>query len=240
MARARALPGSGSSNARVGASPRDLESRRSGADQRRRRRRRPCCRKGDLAYRWQRARVEHRVDSRLDDAQWQDLRHRVFLGSRGGPRSRPPVGARRSRRLLSLRDTARAMSQENVEIVRAAFDAFSRGNMETFLGLMDPEILVMQPPEVPDGTTRHGHAGVMEAIAAWPEQWDDFQIEIAQIIDAGNRVAVKTHQRARGKGSGVAVEDDIWFVAGFRNGKVAEWRMFGAKSQALEAAGLSE
>ena len=40
--------------------------------------------------------------------------HGVLLGSRGGPRSRGAVGARRSRRLLSLRDTARAMSQENV------------------------------------------------------------------------------------------------------------------------------
>ena len=36
------------------------------------------------------------------------------------PRSRGAVGARRSRRLLSLRDTARAMSQENVEIVQAS------------------------------------------------------------------------------------------------------------------------
>ena len=32
----------------------------------------------------------------------------------GSPRSRRPVGARRSRRLLSLRDTARAMSQETI------------------------------------------------------------------------------------------------------------------------------
>ena len=39
-------------------------------------------------------------------------------GARRGPRSRGAVGARRSRRLLSLRDTARAMSQENVELVR--------------------------------------------------------------------------------------------------------------------------
>ena len=129
------------------------------------------------------------------------------------------------------------MSQENVEIVRAAFDAFSRGDMETLLGLMDPEIVVMQPPEVPDGTTLHGHAGVLEAIAAWPDQWDDYQLEIVQIVDAGSHVAVKTHQRGRGKGSGVAVEDEIWFVTGFRNGKVVEWRMFGAESQALEAAG---
>ena len=92
------------------------------------------------------------------------------------------------------------MSQENVEIVRAAFDAFLRGDMETLLGLMDPEIVLMQPPEVPDGTTLHGHAGVMGAIAAWPEQWDDFQIEIGQIIDAGDRVAVRTHQRGTRQG----------------------------------------
>ena len=45
------------------------------------------------------------------------------------PRSRGAVGARRSRRLLSLRDTARAMSQENVEIVAGdACDAWNRGD----------------------------------------------------------------------------------------------------------------
>ena len=38
-----------------------------------------------------------------------------------GPRSRGAVGARRSRRLLSLRDTARAMSQENVEVVARGY-----------------------------------------------------------------------------------------------------------------------
>jgi ketosteroid isomerase-like protein len=132
------------------------------------------------------------------------------------------------------------MSQENVEIVRASFDAFYRGDMELLLEVMDPEIVVMQPPEVPDATMLHGHAGVMEAIAAWPGQWDDYQIEIAQIIDAGDHVAVRTHQRGRGKGSGVEVEDDIWFVLRFRDGKVAEWRMFGAEGDALAAAGLSE
>ena len=40
-----------------------------------------------------------------------------MLSRHGSPQSRGPVGARRSRRLLSLRDTARAMSQENVEIL---------------------------------------------------------------------------------------------------------------------------
>ena len=49
----------------------------------------------------------------------------VEYSERGrSPRSRGAVGARRSRRLLSLRDTARAMSQENVEIVRRVVRGF--------------------------------------------------------------------------------------------------------------------
>ena len=48
-------------------------------------------------------------------------RRRHVPGASRSPRSRGAVGARRSRRLLSLRDTARAMSQENVEIVRGRY-----------------------------------------------------------------------------------------------------------------------
>ena len=132
------------------------------------------------------------------------------------------------------------MSQENVDLVRAAFDAFFRGDTESMLHLMDPEIVVTQPPEVPDGRTLHGHAGVMEAIAAWPEQWDDYRIDIVELVDAGDHVVVKTHQRGRGKGSGVEVEDEVWFVAAFGNGRITEWRMFGTEREAFEASGPSE
>jgi triphosphoribosyl-dephospho-CoA synthetase len=40
------------------------------------------------------------------------------------------------------RDTARAMSQENVEIVRAAFEAWNAGNMDAVRELHDPDVIV--------------------------------------------------------------------------------------------------
>ena len=55
------------------------------------------------------------------------IRWCVFSDHCGSPRSRGAVGARRSRRLLSLRDTARAMSQENVEIVTPCSRRGTRG-----------------------------------------------------------------------------------------------------------------
>jgi ketosteroid isomerase-like protein len=132
------------------------------------------------------------------------------------------------------------MSQENVEIVRAVFDAYFRNDMESVLRLIDPEIVVTQRPELPDAMTRHGHDGVIEAIRAWPNQWDDFRVEVVQIVDADDHVAVRTHQHGRGKGSGIEVEDEIWFVFAFRNAKVAEWRMYNSRAEALQAAGMSE
>ena len=56
------------------------------------------------------------------------------------PRSRGAVGARRSRRLLSLRDTARAMSQENVEIVQRFYDAWLRDEFPGPLSLWTPKL----------------------------------------------------------------------------------------------------
>src|SRR5437660_6366819 len=64
------------------------------------------------------------------------------VGSRGGAGSPGAVGARRSRRSLSLRDTARAMSQENVEVVKAALEAWNAGDMDAFSEMYDPDAIV--------------------------------------------------------------------------------------------------
>ena len=46
------------------------------------------------------------------------------------------------------------MSQENVETVRTAFDAFARGDIEGVLRLCDENIVVTQPEELP-GVSRN-------------------------------------------------------------------------------------
>ena len=133
------------------------------------------------------------------------------------------------------------MSQENVEIVRAAFDAFERGDMEGVLRLCDDDIEITQPAELP-GVSRHqhGHAGVLEAFAIWPEQWDDFRIEMVRVDDIGDHVMVTTRQRGRGKDSGAEVETYFTFLFSIRAGKIAEWRIFMREAEALEAARLRE
>jgi ketosteroid isomerase-like protein len=133
------------------------------------------------------------------------------------------------------------MSQENVEIVGNAFGAFTRGDIEGVLRLCDEDILITQPRELPGvSQQQHGHSGVLEAFSIWPEQWDDYRMEILRMVDSGDHVVVTTRARGRGKQSGVEVEMEFSFAFCVRNERIVEMRIFMREDQALEAAGLSE
>lgn len=129
------------------------------------------------------------------------------------------------------------MSEENVATVRRAFDAYAEGDIDAILRLCAEDIVITQAQEVPWGSQhQHGHEGVIEAFGIWPEQWDDFEIEIERIVaDPDDHVVVATRQSGRGKQSGVDVEMDFTFLFTVRHGKIAEWRIFVQESQALAA-----
>jgi ketosteroid isomerase-like protein len=134
------------------------------------------------------------------------------------------------------------MSEENVEIVRNAFAAFERGDIEGLLRLCDEDIVITQPPDLPGvSPEQRGHRGVLEALAIWPEQWDEYRIELLRVDAApGGKVFVAQRSSGRGKQSGVEVNMDFSFVFTVHEGKISEWRLFMQEEQAVEAAGLSE
>jgi ketosteroid isomerase-like protein len=134
------------------------------------------------------------------------------------------------------------MSQENVEIVRKVFAAFDRGDIEAVLHLCDEDIVITQPAEVP-GISRQqrGHQGVLEAFSIWPEQWDDFRVEVLGLTAAPtDKVMANIRTIGRGKQSGVEVDMGFSFVFTVRDEKIIEWQLFLREDQALGAAGLSE
>jgi uncharacterized protein len=133
------------------------------------------------------------------------------------------------------------VSQENVEIVRSAFDAFERGDITGVLRLCDPDIEITQAADVV-GVPRHqhGHAGMLEAFAAWPEQWDDYRTEVISMTDLGDQVMVNQMSRGRGNDTGVPVEMPFTFLFLVRDGKITEWRIFTREDEALKAVGLEE
>jgi ketosteroid isomerase-like protein len=127
-----------------------------------------------------------------------------------------------------------------VNLIQAAFRAFESGDMDGVLRLCDENIEIIQDANLLGVPGRqHGHAGVLEAFALWPDLWDDFRVEILRVHDSGDRVIVATVNRGRGKDSGVPVEMPFTFLFLIRAGKIAEWRLFMSEDQALKAVGLA-
>ena len=133
------------------------------------------------------------------------------------------------------------MSQEWVDLVRLGFEAIERGDMAVFDGMTTEDLVLVQPPEVPDAKTYEGRGAIVESLEDWPKQWEDFRMDLIEIIDAGDEVAVSvTRHRGRGRESGIEMDFEVFYVQRGRDGRLARIDMFFSREQALAAAGVSE
>ncbi len=80
----------------------------------------------------------------------------------------------------------------------------------------------------------------MQFLAEWADAWDDWEMEVEEYIDAGERVVVIVNQRGRSKASGIPVDMRFAQVWTLRNGQGIRMQMYASPDEALEAVGLSE
>ena len=105
-------------------------------------------------------------------------------------------------RLVS-RDTGQAMSQENVETARRAYAHFKRTG--DVLGEMFHPEYVLDMSNFrgwPDRQTYRGVGELRTFLAAWLEAWDDYEFEVEELHDAGDKVVAVLRESGRSKGGG--------------------------------------
>ena len=132
------------------------------------------------------------------------------------------------------------MSREDVELVREAFAAFEHEGLEGFLRFYNPEIEWTPTAEFVEFATYRGHDGVRRYFGTIADEFDDVRVELEEVIDAGEQVVVFSRISGQGKLSGAPVELSLITVSSMRDGKVIRNRNYPTRSEALEAAGLSE
>ena len=133
------------------------------------------------------------------------------------------------------------MSQENVGVIRSAFAAVNRGDRETAIGFLHPEVVIDATRSVFNPTSYVGMQGIRQWMADTDEVWQRFGLEVSELIDAGDKVVVIGRLVGRGKASGVEVEQPIAGIWNVRDGRVVRVELgYTDRSEALRAAGLSE
>jgi ketosteroid isomerase-like protein len=131
------------------------------------------------------------------------------------------------------------MSQENVEMVRAAHAHFARTGQPMW-DTLDPEVVVFDH-DIPDARNPyHGFQGMAEWLSDFAEGWDSYAMELERVVGTGDRLVSLFRIRATGAGSGIEVERDDAIVWELREGKLVRLDYFNDQGRALDAAGLSE
>jgi ketosteroid isomerase-like protein len=134
------------------------------------------------------------------------------------------------------------MSQENVEVMKLAYEAFARGGLDRYMEQFADDVEFRTVEGAPDDVGPiHGKTALRAWLQDWMDTFDGFWFEAVEFIDAGeDQVVVVERFGGRAKLSGIEAEQTEAVVSTIRDGKIARYREFITRAEALEAAGLSE
>ena len=133
------------------------------------------------------------------------------------------------------------MSEENVEVVRRAFEAYNRGDIDAVVADFAPECEYIPTGAMPDaGRVYRGPEGYKRFFRWLGDEFEDARIEVQNLIGAGDKVLASVTLHGLGKQSGVETSWNIWQVWVLRNNKVVHGQAYTTRDEALEAAGLEE
>jgi ketosteroid isomerase-like protein len=132
--------------------------------------------------------------------------------------------------------------KSNADLMREGMEAWSRGDLDGTLDLIDPEI-VWRPVTAWPGIQPEyrGHAGVRRFWDAFRDPWETITMQADEIRELDDhRVLTRSHFRARGRTSGVTTEAVLHTVWTLEGGKLMRFESFTDEEAALEAARREE
>ncbi len=125
------------------------------------------------------------------------------------------------------------MSQQDVDTIKGAYDAFARQDIEALMGGFDDAIAWDVPDSVPWGGSYRGKDEVGRFFASLPEHLDELNVEPQEFYDAGDHVvAVGRHH---GNVKGEPFETRFAMVWTMRDGKAVAFKEYSDMAPIVKA-----
>ena len=129
------------------------------------------------------------------------------------------------------------MSPEDLDVVREAYEAFARGDLETLGTFLAADIEWRTTANVPFMGNYVGLDEFLRGMDEWTGAFEEITTRVEEMIDAGDNVVVRHRMQGRGRDSGVEVDLAICQVVGVRDGKLVSMHDYATREEALAAAG---
>jgi ketosteroid isomerase-like protein len=127
----------------------------------------------------------------------------------------------------------RAVADDDFEVVRRAWAAASRADLDALLLELDDEVVAIPFGAAMEGRAYRGREGVR----SWMRDeilvsWEFFRVDPQQFERVGEKLLVTGRWNARGAGSGVELDIPATWVIEVRDGKIAYWQTYTDHAQA--------
>jgi ketosteroid isomerase-like protein len=133
------------------------------------------------------------------------------------------------------------VTDENRHVLREGLAAINSGDIDRIVDFVDPQFEVTVPAELsaePD--IYRGREGIRRYFETFQDAMEDIHFEAERSWEAGEHVVVSFRLTARGKQTGIPVEQRAVFVWTLREGRAIAVHAFASLPQALASVGLDE
>jgi ketosteroid isomerase-like protein len=133
------------------------------------------------------------------------------------------------------------VSLQNVELVRRAYEHTQATGRAYAEGFAPGFVWDMSKYEGwPEQQCYEGVDGAQRFLDDWTGAWDDWELEIDDIYDAGDKVVAVVHQRGRARTTGMALDMTFAQTWTLHDGRLTRMDMYSEPSVALKAVGLEK
>jgi ketosteroid isomerase-like protein len=133
------------------------------------------------------------------------------------------------------------MSQENVELVIAASDAYNAGDMDAMMSFYAPDVEVYPDVGFPEARPLIGREEFMGWLRGIDAAWVDAKWATSEVFALDDsRVVYRGDWGGEGLASGIETASSITGVFTIRDGQISRLEFFFDHDAALEAVGLKE
>jgi len=129
----------------------------------------------------------------------------------------------------------------NVEIIRAAYDALAAGDVPAMLKTFAPDVTWNEAENFPyaDGNPYVGRDAVGGLLARLGGDWDYFSLVVEQLLEAGQNVVALGRYKGRHSTTDAELDAQFAHIWWLENGKIVRFQQYTDTAQAIAAAGGS-
>ena len=133
------------------------------------------------------------------------------------------------------------MSQEALDVTRAWFEAWNRGDLDAFIDLYAVDAEMTPPASWVESGTLKGRPAIRRFFEGLKEAWEGEDVAVLrELFRAGPEVISRMDWQVQGRTSGIATQLAITNINTVESGKIIRQRHYLDHDEALKAVGLEE